>query len=267
MHRGSLAVFIALTLATGCSKAGGPEMAAKEEAPVQNGQMPQSVQNIAYTYSFGFKIPPNRIADVQAQHLALCDQLGSRCHVVSMEQVGDTRSTDAGMELAVAASAARPFGDTLVKVVEHEGGDVTGRTIQGENLTKQMVDMEARLQGRQALADRLLGVVKTHQGSIADLVSAQKSLADVQQEIDAARAELAEARGRVAMSNIRISYAGSAGLGGFTAPIADAFASFGSIAGMSLSALLSLLAVALPWLIPAALIVLIVRWRRKGAEE
>jgi hypothetical protein len=270
MQRWALMIVAGLSLA-GCSKAADPNMVAKEEAApaaAPGAPIAQPTEQIAYTYSFAFKLPAGRIPDVQARHVALCDRLGPRCRVISMDQAGDSRNAGASMELAVDAKAARSFGAELVASAEREGGETTGRAIQGENLTKQIVDVEARLQGRQALADRLLGVVKTHQGSIADLVTAEKALADVQQEIDTARAELTEARGRVAMSTVRISYAGSASLGGFTAPIAEASGNFGSIAGASVSALLSLLAALLPWLVPAALIVFAVRWwRRRRAQD
>jgi hypothetical protein len=259
-------MIVASLALAGCGKAADPNGAElKEAAPpaAPASSVAQPTEQIAYTYSFAFKLPAGRISDVQARHVALCDRLGSRCHVVSMDQAGDTRSAGASMELAVDAKVARSFGTDLVAAAEREGGETTGRAIQGENLTKQIVDVEARLQGRQALADRLLGVVKTHQGSIADLVTAEKALADVQQEIDTARAELTTARGRVAMSTVRVSYAGSASLGGFTAPIAEASGNFASIAGASVSALLSLLAALLPWLVPAVLIIAVVRWWRK----
>lgn len=265
---GNLVIIAALALA-GCSKAGGPNVVAKEEVAESPAQSPPAGEQIAYTYFFGFKLPAGRIAAVQAQHVALCDRLGSRCHVVSMEQTGDTRSAGASMELAVDARAARSFGNALVKGVERERGDVVDRSIRGENLTRQIVDVEARLRGRQALADRLLVVVKTHQGSVADLVAAQKALADVQQDIDTARSELVAARGRVAMSTLQISYLASVGLGGLTVPIGDSFASFGSIIGTSVGPLLTLVAALLPWLALIGLLALAVRWwkRRHRMEE
>ncbi|MCY1171773.1 DUF4349 domain-containing protein [Sphingomonas echinoides] len=267
MARAHLTIIMALML-MGCSKAAGPASVESDEAAKSNAQTARTTEQIAYTYSFGFKLPGNRIATVQAQHMALCEQLGQRCHVVSMEQSGDQRSAGANMEFAVDAGTAKPFGDALVKAVEREGGAVSNRTIQGENLTKQIIDVDARLRGRQALADRLLGIVKTHQGSISDLVAAEKALADVQQDIDTARAELTAARSRVALSTVQISYSGSAGLGGFTTPIADSFSSFGAVAGMSLAALLSLVAALLPWFIPIVGILVLVRWwRRRGKME
>ena len=271
MHCGKWIIVAALIL-TGCSKAeksttvtkGDVQTAPRVTAP------PQVVEQIAYTYSFDFKLPTARIVAVQAQHVALCDRLGVRCRLVSMDQANDTRNSGASMEIAVDANVARPFGNMLVSAVEHEGGVATGRSIEGENLSKQIVDVEAKLQGRQALANRLLDIVKTHQGGIADLIAAEKALADVQQEIDTAKAELAAARGRVAMSTFKISYAASPSLGGLSAPIADASANFGSIVGTSFAALLVILAAVLPWLVPTGLIIFGVRWwkrRRNNSEQ
>jgi hypothetical protein len=266
MGRFRVALFVGLALA-GCSKGAAPNEAAKPTSgPVTPSAAPTS--QIAYTYSFGFKLPAGRMAELQTRHLALCDRLGPRCHVVSMDQADGRRNATAGMEVAVAADMARAFGDALVAAAKDSDAAVADRTIQGEDLSKRIVDVEARLRGRQALADRLLGIVQSHSGSVGDLVAAEKALADVQEEIDTARSELADAKGRVAMSTVRIGYTASAGLGGFAAPIGDSFSSVGSVAGMSVGVLVSFLAAVLPWLIPAVLIVAGFRWwrRRRDAE-
>lgn len=272
MRNSCLVIATALAL-VGCHKVTDYNVIKKSPvttSPSPAAQPGEIVPQIAYTYTFAFKLPERRIAEVQARHIALCDRLGSRCHLVSMDQAHGAGRADADLELAVAADVARSFGDSLLAAVASGDGETTERTIQGEDLSKQIVDVEARLRGRQALADRLLQVVQTHKGSVADLVAAEKSLADVQEEIDTARSELTEARGRVAMSLVRISYEKKAGLGSFATPIGDGLAHMGSIAGMSVAALLSLLAALLPWLVPIALIAFGVRWwklRRQTNDE
>jgi hypothetical protein len=271
MTRYRVLVALALALA-GCGKAnenGGT--VAKAPAPALAGPSATvTAPQIAYTYRFAFRLPAARIAAVQQQHLGLCDRMGpARCHVVTMAQQSRSgRESEAGMTLAVSAPAARAFGDALAAAVGQEGGETVSRGIEGEDLTKKIVDLGARLRGRQALADRLLGIVRGHSGTIADLVAAEKALADVQEEIDTARAELADAQGRVTLSTVEIGYVG--GAGGFLAPIRDAFGAMTAVAGNSVATLLTLLAVLAPWLVILALAIAGVRWwraRRRSPEE
>lgn len=267
MRAGYIVVAAALLVA-GCSKKAGPTVAkdlAVAEAPAPSAtNQPAAIAapQIAYTYGFSFQLPGDRISPVQAQHVALCDRLGpARCHVVSMDQSrGEHGVASAKLTLAVAAGAARGFGDALVAAVGKADGETVARTISGEDLSKQIVDVQARLRGRQALADRLLGVVQTHKGGVADLVAAEKALADVQQEIDTARSELAEAQGRVAMSTLEVDYSSAAGVGGFLAPIRASLADLGSVAGGSVATLLTLLAGLLPWIPVIFGIALLARW-------
>ena len=70
---------------------------------------PAAAPQIAYTYTYGFRLPTDGIARVQESHLKLCDQLGqARCRVVQM-----TRSANQGeaagaiLKLQVSAPVAR----------------------------------------------------------------------------------------------------------------------------------------------------------------
>lgn len=216
--------------------------------------------SIAYTYGFSFRMPVDRIAALQADDVRLCDALGDRCHIVSMSQVTGDAVGSGDVVFAVAAESARRFGDALASAVGHANGTVAGRTIEGEDLSKQIVDVEARLRGRQALADRLLDIVKTHSGTIAELTQAENSLASVQEEIDTARSELAAARERVAMSTVRVRFQGDARIQAFSSPVGASLSKAARVAGVSLALLISLLAALLPWAVPAAAGLAAYRW-------
>jgi hypothetical protein len=92
-------------------------------------------------------------------------------------------------------------------------------------------------------------VLRTRKGSVNDLVEAERQVAAVNEEIDQARSWLAETKGRVAFSRMDIDYAPAAApASDFTAPIASAFGSLGSILGTAIAALIVVLAIALPLL-------------------
>jgi len=232
-----------------------------------------SLSQIAYTYSLGFSLPPDQVSAVQNRHIALCDRLGqAKCQVLNMQaNANEGRSDGGSLKLRVAAALARSFQASLSTVVEHAGGQGDETHIEGEDLSKQIIDTEARLRSKQVLADRLMLLLKTRSGPVADLVEAERQVASVQEEIDAAQSELADARGRVAMSTFDISYRSDSSLGEFSEPFAASLSSMGAILGQSLAMLITLVAALLPW---AALVGLLVysarlvrrRMRRAQAE-
>lgn len=208
-----------------------------------------SAPQIAYTYRYGYRLPAAAIAVVQERHIALCDRLSpAGCRVLDMQRaVDEGASTSASLKLVVRADFARRFGRALADATAQAGGTQADSSIAAEDLSKQMVDTEARLRARQALADRLMELLRTRNGPVADLVAAERSVADVQEEIDAARSWLAEARGRVAMSTVELTYdAGGLG-GGFTEPLRASFRTMAGFFGQSLALLIQLIAVLVPW--------------------
>jgi hypothetical protein len=218
--------------------------------PTAAPSIPQSEPQIAYSYTYGFRLASGNIDAVQAKHVALCDKLGkARCRIGDMRRSSsDGEFTEAALTLFVDAKIARVFGAELDKAVVSEGGENSDRGIQAEDLSKQIIDTDARIKAKQALADRLLTLIQNRSGSVADLVAAERAFADAQEELDAARSSIADLRGRVALSQIEISYASRNPSGyGFMRPVREAFASAGQGLGSSVGALVTFIVVALPW--------------------
>ena len=243
------------------SESSGPGIEAVAEAEMAEGvdamdaeaessdEIPTSRPQIAYSYSYAFRVPADRIAGVQERHADMCLKLGNNtCRIVSMDRDGSEGDYASGtLQIAVAADRARAFGQSLAKVTEGAGGEQTGASISGEDLSKQIVDTEARLRARRVLRDRLMEVLETRRGSVAELVEAERSVAQVNEEIDQAQSWLAEMRQRVALSVMTIDYRSDApSEGGFTDPIRTAIGSFGTIIGAVIGILITVLAVAIP---------------------
>jgi len=233
------------TAATSDHAAGADEIARTATLP----DIPVSTPKIAYVYNYGYELPGDAISDLQKKHADLCEAQGPfSCRIIAMSHSGDEGEYANGrLQLAVAAAKARSFGEKLGATSSDAGGEQVSTTIQGEDLSKQLVDTEARLRARTVLRDRLLEVLRTRRGSVAELVEAERSVARVNEEIDQANSWLQEMRTRVAFSRVDVDYRSTTATGGsFIEPIQSAFASVGTILGSVLAGMIMLIAGLLP---------------------
>lgn len=218
-------------------------------ASAAGGEIPVSLPQIAYVYDYGFRIASDTIPVLQQQHADMCEKMGPRqCQILSMSQSGGEGDYAYGeLRLAVAADKARSFGTQLGQAAEGAGGEQVNASISGEDLSKKIVDTEARLRARTVLRDRLMEVLQSRRGTVAELVEAERGVAQVNEEIDQARSWLAEMKGRVAFSRVNVSYqSGTPTGGGFMEPIRTAFGSIGSILGMLIAALIVIATIVIP---------------------
>jgi hypothetical protein len=178
----------------------------------------------------------------------MCESLGpSNCQIVQMTSSGEIDEDIRGeLQLAVAADKARGFAKLLSAAASEADAEAFRANIQGEELSKSIVDTEARLRSRIALRDRLLEVLETRRGKVEELVEAERSVAAVNEEIDAAQSWLREQQGRVAFSRMTITYETANPGGSFIDPIKGALGSLGSIFGILIAVLIVLGAVGLP---------------------
>ena len=242
------------------------EEAGSDAETISTPDIPAAAPKIAYVYSYGFRVDREEIAPLQQRHADMCAELGPlTCQVRSLEQNGAEDDYGYGqLELSVAADKARDFGRELAAAVESEGGNQISSSIDGEDLSKQIVDTEARLRSREVLRDRLMEVLRTRQGSVQELVEAERGVAQVNEEIDQARSWLQEMRGRVAYSRITVTYQSEgAGPGGFFEPIRKSIGAIGPVAGNVIGGLILLLTVFLPIGLVGYGIWRLVKWRRR----
>ena len=219
-------------------------------------EIPVSITQIAYSYQYGFRLPAPDIAKAQQAHVTLCEKRGPKiCRVLNMENSGGEGDYATGMlHIEVAAKEARGFGGQLAKAVDDFGGSQIAASISGEDLSKQIVDTEARLRSRVLLSQRLTELLRTKSGTVAELVQAERAVTQVNEEIDQARSWLKEMRGRVAFSKIIVNYqSGAPGSGGFLRPIREAFGGIASMLGTSIAAAVTITAALLPWILIIAL--------------
>lgn len=245
-----------------------PAEAAAEDSAA-TAEIPVGQPQIAYSYEYGFRLPSSKIPKAQQQHIALCNQMPANgCRVLNMSNSGGEGDYANGrIHLEVAAPKARMFGVQLAEAIDQSGGSQISSSIQGEDLSKQIVDTEARLRSRVLLSQRLTELLRTRKGTVAELVEAERAVTEVNEEIDKARSWLKEMRGRVTYSTVMVNYqSGAPGSGGFTRPIREAFGGIASTLGYSVGAAVTFIAALLPWILLLALAIYL-RRRFKNADR
>jgi hypothetical protein len=222
-----------------------------------------SQPQIAYAYEYGYRVSASGIPILQRAHADLCERKGPKiCHILNLSQDGSEGEYASGkLEIEVAAANARGFADELSKIAQSKGGEPVSSSIAGEDLSKQIVDTEARLRARSLLRDRLMEILRTRSGKVSELVEAERGVAAVNEEIDQAQSWLSEMKGRVAFSKMTLNYnAGAPSAGGFFEPIRNALGSIGPVLGGTIAAIIYLFIILLPW---AALLALLLWVKRK----
>lgn len=290
---------LALTL-TACGQASNSEMAATEEAPAiadgmtaapmeaepgaraQPGDQeadagagqaagataPAPVLYLAYSYAVGFEIPSQNLIGVMDAHIEACQAAGPRrCQLIGSNRSGDPESYLEGyVSLRGEPGWLQTFRAGMEAQADAAGGRIVSQTTNTEDLTRAIVDTEARLRAQTALRDRLQRLLESRPGRLSDLLDVERELARVQGEIDAVQSNLAVMRTRVSMSELNLSYRSaprSVGSDTFE-PLRDALANFVRIAVMGFAAIITIIAALLPFVIviwPIAWLLL--RWRKR----
>ena len=229
------------------------EVSADSELAALSGlpDIPLTLPKIAYAFDLGFRLASADVVSLQQEHADMCEALGpANCQIVQMSSSGEIDEDIRGeLQLAVATDKARGFAKILSGAATEAGAEAFRVNIQGEELSKSIVDTEARLRSRIALRDRLLEVLETRRGKVEELVEAERGVAAVNEEIDAAQSWLREQQGRVAFSRMTIAYETANPGGSFLGPIQGAIGSLGSIFGIIIAVLIVLGAIVGPLLL------------------
>ncbi len=235
--------------------------------PPASGGTNSPVLYLAYTYGKEFEIPSEHLISVMDRHVQACQAAGPRlCQLIGTNRTGDPESAIQGyVSLRGEPAWLRTFMGGMEAQVDEAGGRIVTDTTTTEDLTRQIVDTEARLRAQTTLRDRLQELLRSSRGRLADLLEVERELARVQGEIDAVQSNLAVMRTRVAMSELTLNYHSaprSVGSNTFE-PLNNAFANFLGIIVGGFAVIITLIAGLIPFAIVIVPIVwLILRWRR-----
>lgn len=215
--------------------------------------VPAGAPMLAYSYRYGIETPAGKIRELAGRHEAACVAAGpALCQVTSssVEEIGEDSLT-ATLELRAAPTWLKGFRGGLSGDAKAAGGRVTSSNVSSEDLSRQIVDTEARLRAMTTLRDRLQALLADRPGKLSDLVEIERELARVQGDIDSTTSQLAVMRGRVAMSEVTLNYQSRGVLAprGVWSPLVGAFTDFIGIVAFTLAAMVRLVAWLLPWVL------------------
>ena len=272
-------VLLAATLLVGCGREPGSMQAAEAPEMLDLGKPPSGAAGgapaaapaaagprIAYSFTVTYAFDRRTVGQVQGRQLALCRGLGpTRCLVVksTLNAPGpeDHVVTDEAVML-VDARLAGEINRRLDALATAGGATLANHQVEAEDVTRQVIDTDARVRAKQALAERLLAIIRSGAGKVGELVEAERAYATTQEELEAARGEQAELAQRVAMSRVTISYAFD-DTPGRNSPVRASLATAGETLTASLAVLITAAIAVLPWVAAGALVVALLRWVRR----
>ena len=244
------------------------DAAASAPTAATNAATPVVAPSIAYAYRFGLELPAEAAPKMMARHEQACIAAGaSACQVIgsNSRRVGRD-SVEARLEMRATPAYVARFRAALDGEARGAGGRVAQQAVESEDLTRQLVDTEARMRAMETLRDRLQQLLATRSGPLEQLLQVERELARVQGELDATRSALAVMRTRVQTSRLDVTYSAAGRLAPDSAarPVIDALNSASYAFMTSLGMLILFIASVLPVLmVGAPLIWLLWRWRRR----
>ncbi len=221
---------------------------------------------LAYSYSMGISAPKGAVAPMMDAHQQQCIDAGPTiCQILgsSVNSWGDDH-VSASLNLRAVPSWLETFRGAIASDADKAGGKLTSNTVRADDLTQYIVDMDARLEAKKALRDRIRVLLETNEGSLSDVLAAERALSDVQGEIDSMTAQLQAARARVAMSTLNISYQSDPETStGIFKPLVQAFGDFGRTSVASLAEAVRFVARTWPFFIVLMIALAVLRswWR------
>lgn len=185
------------------------DAAATDAAPGAAARAPAvRAPQIAYTYDYTLTTRPGAALALMQRHEAACVKAGPAvCRVV--DSVSRRRGRDdvsASLTLRAQPGWLTPFRGGLQAQAEAAGGKVITASASSEDLSREIVDTEARVRAMTTLRDRLQQLLATRSAPLDQLLQTERELARVQGDLDSTQSMLNEMRGRVATSMLTVNY-------------------------------------------------------------
>lgn len=233
------------------------------------GALQQTGAQLAYEHAVRVVAPAKRAPGLFTAHMEACARAVGRCQVISAQSSVERGEANAKLVLRSEAKWLQAFRANLADDLERAGGRILETTTTSEDLTQQIIDVEARLRAQRTLRDRLQALLASKPGKLAELLEVERELARVQGELDAATSTLQVYHARVATELLTLSYesAPTAASANAWSPLTNAFADFSRVLASSLAALVTLIAVVSPFALPLLIAWLFWRMLRKRTQK
>lgn len=230
--------------------------AAAESAPAEGVQAPGQLVGaplLAYAYSVGLEASTQALPGLLAGHQAACKAAGmARCQVINASTNAEGVDQISGrLEMRAEPRWLESFRTGLADDAKSAGGRITSSSTTSEDLTRQIIDVSARLAAQRALRDRLQRLLENRPGKLSELLDVERELARVQGELDSLTSTLAVMQARVATSLLTLDYSSrpSPVSSDTWAPLHNALTGFFGTVVSGFAILLRAIAVLLPFAI------------------
>ena len=178
--------------------------------PGQNGNpgAETGARQIAYTYTYGFKVPTGNLEHFQNSHKIACEAAGPAICYIEQSNINGLGEDYASGYMRIRASTdwIEKFREGIPASLEPFNADLDSSDSTAEDLTSTILDTTAMLNSRKTLRDRLQQLLADRPGKLADLLEIERELARVQQQIDSTESILAAMKQRVSMSVLTLNY-------------------------------------------------------------
>lgn len=232
---------------------------------------PDAARQIAYTYSYGFRVPTDNLENMQSAHKAACEAAGPATCYVEQSNISGLGEDYANGYMRIRASTAwiESFRESIPENLAPFDATLDSSESTAEDLTTRIIDTTSMLESRKTLRDRLQQLLADRPGKLSDLLEIERELARVQQQIDSTESILAAMKLRVSMSVLTLSYQAryTAASESIWRPLGNAIEGFLGNVVESFAALVNLLSGLLVWLILLGAIVWVVLWRLKRRKR
>ncbi len=228
---------------------------------------------VAFAYRYAFRLPSERIADVQNAHAQACEKLGlDKCRITGMRyRLVNQKNIQAMLALRLEPGLARSFGMTATGVVQKADGMLVDHEITGEDVGSRIrsaTRSEAQLRAELAQVEADLAALSRQAASApsgsAAAASAMNRREDLQRRAETLRAQLASAgetkdTGEEALAGTPMvfNYGSGGVVPGFDvrSPLKNALQqSWDNLVG-GFAAILVIFITLIPWVLLAALLV------------
>ncbi|MEL7451986.1 MAG: DUF4349 domain-containing protein [Pseudomonadota bacterium] len=190
--------------ADGASGGGLQGLRQADEAPAEPVQGAE--QYIAYTYSLGLRLPQAEVEPLMEAHVAACREAGPAVCIVTTSNLNNQSDdyTTGYLSLRAVPDWIETFLGGVDAETEAAGGEVTSRNTQAVDLTRVILDTDARLSAQVTLKGRLEDLLANREGELGDFLQIERELARVTGEIESLTSNLKALRLRVSMSEMSL---------------------------------------------------------------
>ena len=233
----------------------------------------QPAQLIAYTYNYGFKVPPAKMEGLLGAHKKACEDAGpAKCYVMNSQIQGIGSESSSGyLQVRGSADWVKTFQTGMEDTLKPFDANLDSNNDTAEDLTVQIVDSEARLKSMKTMRDRLQELLRDRPGRLSDLLEIEREFARVQADIDSHESVLAALKLRVAMSVMTLTYQPKyeAASESIWRPLGDAFGKFVPNMASTLAWIVEFIGEILPVVLILGLIIwgLMSLFRRRGKAK